>query len=685
MDIADFARQLLFQSDLALKLQTPATLTDERRGHGIGVPKAPARCQALTLKPRGSSQQTPFPSLRDLEDPTKRALVLHFFANHELLAMELMALALLRFPEAPAKFRRGLAAVIMEEQQHLRLYKQRMEDLGMGFGAVPVNRFFWDVMAGTPSPLIFITQMALTLEQANLDYSKHFLNLFRQLGDTVTADILDVVYQDETSHVAHGVTWFNAWRPSDGSSDWQAYSKLLPPPLTPARAKGIGFHPEARRSAGLSDEFIQELQVYAHSKGRPPNVYWFNPGCEDEAWAGITGQAARPEAKAVQQIRADLAGLMAFVATPQDVVLVQTRPQVEFLAGLQQLGFALPQFALDARELRGRLLGRFVPWGQSAAAQDFAQGMDLQWQTDIAAAPDGRLFAKTWSKELSLEAGFEPGGMKGGGSVCRELIATEQTIEALLAHGTVVVKAPYGTAGRGMLRVLAKDGVTTEQRRWFTGVLTRQGALIVEPWRQRVADFSLQINVANGERAEVGLTRFITNDRGQYTGHILGRKLDGLDPDLVRAYSEGDFPGIMSRVARTVGDKLAAAGYSGPAGIDALVYRGQGQGSYHLYPLVEVNPRLTMGRVAIALDRRVHAAAKCRWLHLPLERIRRRGWADGLTFTRAMQSAHPCQLRSGLLESGVMPTNDPASAQAMLTMLVAGEAALNEFVWTLLP
>jgi len=675
MDIADFARQLLFDPDLQQKLQPPGTLTDERRGLGLEVPAAPARCQALEFKARGSSPAPAFPSLRDLEQPSCRAMVLHFFANHELLAMELMALALLRFPDAPPKFRRGLVAVIQEEQQHLRLYKRRMEDLGMGFGAVPVSRFFWDVMADTPSPLTFITQMALTLEQANLDYSLHFLQLFRQLEDTATAAILSVVYQEETSHVAHGVAWFNAWRPADGTSDWAAYKKLLPASLTPARAKGLGFHPEARRAAGLSEEFIQELQVYSHSKGRPPNVYWFNPGCEIEVAAALCGHAVGEGSKAVRQIQGDLAGLMAFIATPQDVVMVAQPPTTGFLAALTTLGFMPPQFVTAAQELQGRLLGRFAPWGQSAAAIHYGHSLGLNWQTPLGQAANAGLFAKSWAKALSIEAGFEPLHAGLGGTVCHDITSAQAEVAARLIHGTVVIKAAYGTAGRHMQRVYADVGLTALQCQWMAGVLARQGAVVIEPWRQRVVDLSVQINVANGLQPILGITRFLTDERGQYGGHVLGRKLNGLDPTLLRTYHEQDFPGRLLQVAATVNTRLAAAGYVGPAGIDALVYKTDE--GYHLYPLVEINPRFTMGRIALELDRRVHAAARCHWLHISVEQIRRSGWADAAAYALALQQAYPVTLRRGLLESGVVPTNDPTAAKAILTLLVAGDAALT--------
>ena len=60
------------------------------------------------------------------------------------------------------------------------------------------------------------------------------MNAVQKTGDHATAAILERVFQEEIGHVKHGVTWFNRWRENASSeTDWEAYTRLLPFPLTP--------------------------------------------------------------------------------------------------------------------------------------------------------------------------------------------------------------------------------------------------------------------------------------------------------------------------------------------------------------------------------------------------------------------------------------------------------------------
>ena len=285
MQLHDFAHQILFGTTLEDKLVTADLRELEKvspRRDPIAIPRFPGRPVKLArTSPLTRLEKPAFPSVHRLHQPAERGIVLHFFANHELLAMELMALMLLRFPAAPPAFRRGIGLIIQEEQNHLRLYIERMKELGVELGDIPVNDYFWNCLRNMHSPLDFTVQMSLTFEQANLDYSLFFMNAIARSGDTITAGILERVFREEIGHVKHGLTWFNRWRNST-ESDWDAYLRLLPAPLNPRRAKGSEFCATARRMAGFSESFIQALQAHAGSKGRPPTLWLYNPYCESQ-------------------------------------------------------------------------------------------------------------------------------------------------------------------------------------------------------------------------------------------------------------------------------------------------------------------------------------------------------------------------------------------------------------------
>ena len=124
-----------------------------------------------------------------------------------------------------------------------------------------------------------------------------------------------------------------------------------------------------------------------------------------------------------------------------------------------------------------------------------------------------------------------------------------------------------------------------------------------------MADLSVQIFVNDDGGVRVaGVTRFEADARGQYQGTWVGRPLHGLD-DPVRRFLIGPGGGWrafahLEAVGRYVGDALYGLGHRGPAGVDALVYL-DAVGAFRLKPIVEVNPRYTMGHLALRLGKRL--------------------------------------------------------------------------------
>ena len=222
------------------------------------LPSLPGRCEQISF----SEKQIRFPR-GHFHEKEKIAIALSSFANHELMAIEMMAAALLMFPHDTAELlsmKKGIINTIKDEQKHFSLYNNRLKEFGYEFGHFPISNFFWSYMKKIGTPASFFSFMALTIENANLDFSHYYEKIFREIGDFKTADIMKVVYEDEISHVALGGHYLGKWK--EDKSLWEYYKETLPWPITPARAKGKQFVAEARKKAKLDEDFIQQLESY---------------------------------------------------------------------------------------------------------------------------------------------------------------------------------------------------------------------------------------------------------------------------------------------------------------------------------------------------------------------------------------------------------------------------------------
>ena len=201
MNITEFAEQIVFGTTLEDKLAVPGKLSFGPYPNAPGVETliVPGRPDGLTMRHDAGGNLQP-PSDDKLENESARGQLLHFLANHELLATELMALVLLKFPDAPRAFRQGVLVTLREEQEHTRMYIQRMKECGVELGQYPLSGQFWRIVEPMKSPMDFVSRLSLTFEQANLDYSLHFASIFRRIGDLDTADVLQQIYEDEIGH-----------------------------------------------------------------------------------------------------------------------------------------------------------------------------------------------------------------------------------------------------------------------------------------------------------------------------------------------------------------------------------------------------------------------------------------------------------------------------------------------------
>ncbi len=254
MELREHARRIIEGTTLADKLAPLLPrLDDSVRGPALRI-AAPGRPPELVI---ASARTVRVPPAAGMRDPAQRARILHALANHELQAVELFAWALLAFPDAPRLFRRGLCAILGDEQRHFRLYEARLAAHGHRFGDFPVTGHFWNHLGQITSPLAFACIMGLTFENANLDFAQDYSRAALAAGDPDTAAVLDQVHRDEIRHVRFAWRWLDKWR--GASPAWDLYRASMAPPLGPARARGRDLCEDSRRAAGLSPDFIAAL------------------------------------------------------------------------------------------------------------------------------------------------------------------------------------------------------------------------------------------------------------------------------------------------------------------------------------------------------------------------------------------------------------------------------------------
>ena len=180
MEIRQWALRIFQADNLEEKLLEPEgglkALTDEQPGAPVPWNR-PARPRHLQVAARRARKKFPHP--QSLHQPEMRVRCLHAFANHELMALEMMAWALLAFPQAERTFRKGLAKILLDEQGHFRLYVERLNRLNVNFGDLPINDHFWRVGPGRSSPLAWVCALHLTFALSIPDPAPSLVSLLR--------------------------------------------------------------------------------------------------------------------------------------------------------------------------------------------------------------------------------------------------------------------------------------------------------------------------------------------------------------------------------------------------------------------------------------------------------------------------------------------------------------------------
>ncbi|KAB8068861.1 hypothetical protein BDV29DRAFT_62324 [Aspergillus leporis] len=276
--VCDWCAHILNTSNPEHKIELTAhlftTFTEKERssspmplGRGTVLPPAqPPREGLSEVKPWAIPKSGRGGTLKS------RISMLHALANIELWAIDLAVDICVRFATfqtetvskcdsrvLPRSFFHDWLKVANDEAKHFSLLRARMEEMGSYFGALPVHHGLWESATITAHDLrARISIIALVHEARGLDVNPMTIEKFRRAGDAESVQCLEVIHNDEITHVTTGHRWLSWVCQEEGTDPVQVFRSNV-------RKYFRGnikepFNAEARAQAGLDERYYENLE-----------------------------------------------------------------------------------------------------------------------------------------------------------------------------------------------------------------------------------------------------------------------------------------------------------------------------------------------------------------------------------------------------------------------------------------
>ncbi|MGW7362917.1 preATP grasp domain-containing protein [Streptomyces sp. NPDC054841] len=296
------------------------------------------------------------------------------------------------------------------------------------------------------------------------------------------------------------------------------------------------------------------------------------------------------------------------LAGGSDHVVLKTRPDEEYLGYLRGLGLTLPRMhvvdhqnpqstvtedALDDLGLLHALAAlaadgcQLAVHGVSELEERLAEATGLP-----IAAPGAALCKAVNSKVYSRRIADELGLRQPRGWACETLAELAEAFDAagpvIDAGGQVALKEAFGVSGKGIAMLESRRRCDR-----LHGMIARQAersgndriGFVVEEWVEKRGDLNYQFTVGRDGSVHFDFVKEQLTEGGVHKGHKMP---PGLSPALL---------GQLAETAELLGKRLAADGFFGVVGVDAMVDPDGG-----LYPVVEINARNNMSTYQVRLQ-----------------------------------------------------------------------------------
>lgn len=325
------------------------------------------------------------------------------------------------------------------------------------------------------------------------------------------------------------------------------------------------------------------------------DLYIFNP--EHDIMLAANRERTTPP-RAARELRHDLGFLPALWAQKGDLVVVDdvAFAHKAFAATGRQLQATLSNHKLARQLLRSASAStlRLCPWGWDRPIVRELREIGVASErlpTDAQLDAIRHMSHRAWAAENLLLPLREEHGTIGESHAATTLDICDNLLRR---YANVMAKAPWSSSGRGV-RPLSAHETTPSMQGWLTHIIADQGAVMIEPYYNKVLDFGVELSSdGRGTVTFCGLSLFYT-EHGAYVGNLVID--ESAKWQLLSAYVDRQqLKRIIDRLCHLLGDALRNI-YTGPLGIDMMVVSESD--TLRLHPCVEMNLRATMGHVAL--------------------------------------------------------------------------------------
>ncbi|RED53653.1 ferritin-like domain-containing protein [Aestuariispira insulae] len=261
MTLVNAALEALGTSDARAKAMRSRELATEwfsGRIAEIGsapIPERPARPEAPILMPPAD-----VPKRKITRGLPGRIALLHALSHIELNAIDLAWDIAARFTheKLPREFYDDWVKVADDEARHFLMLDDILREMGSHYGALPAHDGLWEAAMKTADDLFGrLAIVPLVLEARGLDVTPAMIEKLKKAEDETSAAALQVIHDDEITHVAAGKRWFEYLCQRDGLPEIETWQNLVQ-----TLFRGIlkrPFNVVSRERAGFSAAFYDPI------------------------------------------------------------------------------------------------------------------------------------------------------------------------------------------------------------------------------------------------------------------------------------------------------------------------------------------------------------------------------------------------------------------------------------------